>query len=110
MGTSEYGVDTLRQDGALIQRRRWPSNAPSVLEVVPATDRSAPGTFRRLEHEYALRADLDSAWAVRPLELSRREGRPVLVSRTRAASLWTSSWAPLELGLCTAWASPSTRC
>src|SRR6266568_2247960 len=83
MGTSEYAVDTLHEDGEFLlrrgRRRDATSSAPSVLEVTPATDHPAPETFRRLEREYALRADLDSAWAVRPLELSLRDGRPVLV-------------------------------
>jgi hypothetical protein len=32
-----------------------------------------------LEHEYALRAELDSDWAARPLTLARREGRSMLI-------------------------------
>jgi PAS domain S-box-containing protein len=32
-----------------------------------------------LEHEYSLRAELDPAWAVRPVELKQHEGRTVLV-------------------------------
>ncbi len=100
MGTSEYAVDTLHQDGEFLLRRGRRSSAPSVLEVMPATDHPAPETFRRLEREYALRADLDSAWAVRPLELSRRDGRPVLVLEDPGGeSLDRLLGAPLELGL-----------
>src|SRR6266702_1205491 len=100
MGTSEYAGDTLRQDGEFLLRRGRRSNAPSVLEVMPATDHPAPETFRRLEREYALRADLDSAWAVRPLELSLRDGRPVLVLEDPGGEpLDRLLGAPLELRL-----------
>jgi hypothetical protein len=33
----------------------------------------------RLEHEYSLAIELDSAWAARPLALTRQEGRTILV-------------------------------
>ena len=35
--------------------------------------------LRRLAHEYALRDELNSAWAARPLELVRERGRPMLI-------------------------------
>src|SRR6266702_4435947 len=57
MGTSEYAVDPLHEDGEFLLRRGRRSSATSVLEVMPATDHPAPETFRRLEREYALRAD-----------------------------------------------------
>src|SRR6266702_2031178 len=100
MGTSEYAVDPLHEDGEFLLRRGRRSSATSVLEVMPATDHPAPETVRRLEREYALRADLDSAWAVRPLELSRRDGRPVLVLEDPGGEpLDRLLRAPLELGL-----------
>jgi PAS domain S-box-containing protein len=100
MGTSQYAVDTVHEDGEFLLRRGRRSSAPSVLELMPATDHPAPETFRRLEHEYALRADLDSAWAVRPLELSRRDGRPVLVLEDPGGvPLDRLVGSPLELGV-----------
>lgn len=33
----------------------------------------------RLEHEYALRAELDAGWAARPTALTRHDGRKALV-------------------------------
>src|SRR6266568_282123 len=104
MGTLEYAVDTVRRSGEFLVRRGRRSDATwgaaAVLEVMPATDPPAPETLRRLEHEYALRADLDSAWAARPLELSRRDGRPVLVLEDPGGEpLDQLMGAPLELGL-----------
>src|SRR5262244_3839377 len=51
----------------------------SLLVVAPVGDHPAPASLQRLEHEYALRAELDPAWAVRPLALTQHQGRPVLV-------------------------------
>src|SRR5262249_1514980 len=50
-----------------------------ILSVAPVSDRPAPEILARLEHEYALRDEIDSDWAARPLTLVRREGRPMLV-------------------------------
>jgi hypothetical protein len=38
-----------------------------------------PETLKRMEHEYALREELDSSWAVRPLAIARHWDRTVLV-------------------------------
>ncbi|MEA3116777.1 MAG: hypothetical protein QOI13_47 [Paraburkholderia sp.] len=51
----------------------------SVLAVLPAAEHPTPATLDRLAHEYALREDLDAAWAVRPLELVREGGRTMLM-------------------------------
>ena len=40
---------------------------------------ASPASLERLEHEYALRTELDAAWAARPLALSRYDGRLTLV-------------------------------
>ena len=39
----------------------------SVLVLAPVIERPAPRIVARLEHEYSLRDELDSDWAVRPL-------------------------------------------
>src|SRR5262249_49263344 len=52
---------------------------PALLVVAPVGDHPAPASLRRLEHEYALRAELDPGWAVQPLALTQHQGRPVLV-------------------------------
>jgi hypothetical protein len=50
-----------------------------VLVLAPASERLPPAIIARLEHEYSLRDELDSHWAARPLALTRREGRPMLI-------------------------------
>ena len=51
----------------------------SVLLLVPASTQPAPGTLKKIEHEYSLRNELESAWAVRPLALSEYRGQMTLV-------------------------------
>jgi len=50
---------------------------PPIL-LVTAEDDSV-GSFKRLEHEYGLKAELNSAWAARPIALSHQNGRSSLL-------------------------------
>ena len=79
-----YVLEPLHQEGACVLSRgqlrgQRAGMVPSLLVVAPVGDHPAPASLRRLEHEYALRAALDPAWAVRPLALVQHQGRPVLV-------------------------------
>jgi predicted ATPase/signal transduction histidine kinase len=47
--------------------------------VLPAAEFPSPNSINRLVHEYELRDYLDSAWAVRPLDLIRERGQTMLV-------------------------------
>jgi PAS domain S-box-containing protein len=51
----------------------------TVLAVLPAVDHPTPAILDGLAHEYALKDELDEAWAVRPLELIQESGRTILV-------------------------------
>jgi predicted ATPase/GAF domain-containing protein len=62
-----------------LYRGRQNGNPSSILAVAPATEQASPQSLRRLEHEYSLAAELDPAWATRPVALTRHEGRPILV-------------------------------
>jgi len=79
----DSSVQILTEDGERIFCRAWRRSADSgrdpVLAVLPASERPSPGSLDRLSHEYGLRDELDSVWAVRPLELGRDHGRPVLL-------------------------------
>ena len=81
MQLSKYSVERLRDDGEFILYRAHGKQIepPSVLLVAPASTRPSPETFKKLDHEYSLRSELDSAWAVRPLALSERSGQRTLV-------------------------------
>ena len=49
------------------------------LAVLSAAEHPTPGSLNRLAHEYGLKDQLDTAWAVRPLELVRERGTTALV-------------------------------
>src|ERR1700687_2727047 len=84
MDLSDYTLDTLHSHGesALCRGRpRTGSNPhpPSVLVLMLRSEHPRPESVRMLEHEHSLRAELDPAWAVPPVELTQHEGRTVLV-------------------------------
>jgi serine/threonine protein kinase len=77
---STSALEPLRKDAEFVlYRGRRDADPNHILVVAPASVQPAPRTLKRLEHEYALRTELDSAWAVRPLALVRDKGRTVLV-------------------------------
>jgi predicted ATPase/signal transduction histidine kinase/GAF domain-containing protein/CheY-like chemotaxis protein len=71
-----YSFSPLRSGEATLYRGSH-VGLPSIL-LVTAENASA-ASLDRLEHEYMLRADLDAAWAARPIELSRHQNRPALL-------------------------------
>ena len=81
MQHSVYSLDRLRDDGEFILYRAHAKQTElsSVLLVTPASTRPSPETLQKIDHEYSLRSELDSAWAVRPLELSERGAQMTLV-------------------------------
>jgi PAS domain S-box-containing protein len=62
-----------------VYRGRQHGNPSPILVVALTREQPSPQSLRRLEHEYSLAAELDPAWAARPLALSRHEGRTILV-------------------------------
>jgi PAS domain S-box-containing protein len=81
-----------------------------VLAVLPAEHASST-SLDRVAHEYALKDQLDSAWAIRPLELERDRGRPVLLledpggeplERLLGTPMEIGRFLPLAIGIATA--------
>jgi hypothetical protein len=62
-----------------LYRGRQHGNPSSVLAIALSAEQPSPQSLRRLEHEYSLAAELDPAWAAKPLALTRHEGRTILV-------------------------------
>ena len=81
MKLSGYTLDLLKKDEefALYREQLSGADAASVLLLSPVSRRPPVGTLQKLEHEYSFREELDSTWAVRPLELSQYNDRRVLV-------------------------------
>src|ERR1700761_6787293 len=77
---SGYVLEPLREaPDFILYRGRQPGNPSAVLVVALAADQPSPQGLRRLEHEYSLAAELDEAWAAKPLSITRHQGRTVLI-------------------------------
>jgi serine/threonine protein kinase len=77
---SGYVLEPLRQGADFtVYRGREHGNLSPVLAVAVTAEQPSPHGLRRLEHEYSLAAELDPAWAARPLALTRHEGRTILI-------------------------------
>jgi PAS domain S-box-containing protein len=77
---SRHVLETIREDGDFVlSRSTLADETTPVLVLATASEQPAPGIVARLEHEYSFRDELDSDWAVRPLALIHREGRPMLL-------------------------------
>src|SRR3989440_2135590 len=73
---SGYAFSSLREGDMALFRGSGIGLAPILL--VAAEERS-PGCVERLEHEYALKSELDADWAARPVALTHYNGRMALV-------------------------------
>jgi PAS domain S-box-containing protein len=76
MELSGYVLSPLREGD--FTRYRGSCNGMAPILVIAAED-AAPWSFKRLEHEYELKAELDVSWAARPVALSRYNDRMALV-------------------------------
>ncbi len=77
-----YVLEPIRKDEEFVLcRGRDPghTDTASVLLMSPVSKQPSPGTLKKLENEYSLKDELDSAWAVRPMALSRESGQMTLV-------------------------------
>ena len=101
---SDLKLETLRQDGDFIlyrgrHRRQTDATPPPILVLTPAMEHPAPGCLRRMEHEFSLKAELDPAWAVRPLALTQEQDRSfLLLDDPGAEPLDLLLEEPMELG------------
>ena len=73
---SSYAFSSLRDGDFKLHRGSGPGVAPILLV---SAENASRASLKRLEHEYALRADLDAAWAACPIELSLHRNRSALV-------------------------------
>jgi hypothetical protein len=69
---SSYVFSPLRE-GVIALYRGSRNGLPPILLVV--ADESSPGCVERLEHEYALKSELDADWAARPIALRHDNDR-----------------------------------
>ena len=72
-------MPSLASPGDVTLHRGSGDGAEPILIVTPAADYPSREAVRRLEHEYELRAALDTSWAARPVALALRGGRMALM-------------------------------
>ena len=75
---SIYELSPLREGAVLLARGRRDGQSPILVAALQEKNASIE-EVRRLEHEYALRAELDLAWAAPPVALTRHRDRMALV-------------------------------
>jgi PAS domain S-box-containing protein len=111
---SQHVLEALREDEEFVLYRGAHSNQPdsaSVLLLAPASTHPVLETLKKIDHEYSLRDELDSAWAVRPLALSQQRGQTMLVledpggetlDRSLSGPMEITQFLRLAFGLATA--------
>jgi PAS domain S-box-containing protein len=75
-GLSGYVFSSLREGDIALYRGSGNGLTPILLV---AAEEISPGCVGRLEHEYALKSELDADWAARPVALTHDNGRMTLV-------------------------------
>jgi serine/threonine protein kinase len=73
---SGYIFSSLREGDIALYRGSGDGLTPILLV---AAEETSPGCVERLEHEYALKSELDADWAARPVALTHDNGRMTLV-------------------------------
>ncbi|MEH2546051.1 PAS domain S-box-containing protein [Bradyrhizobium sp. AZCC 2262] len=73
---SGYIFSSLREGDIALYRGSGNGLTPILLVAAEGT---SPGCVERLEHEYALKSELDADWAARPVALTHDNGRMTLV-------------------------------
>ena len=105
-------LETLWEDEEFVLFRGvWDGEPFPLLAAAPSAAQPSPESLARLQHAYALRDDLDPAWAARPSRLEPREGRLTLLSedpggeplsRLMGRPWEITSFLPVAIGLATA--------
>ena len=77
---SGYALEPIREgaDFTLYRGRQHGTPSP-ILAIALSAKQPSPQSLRRLEREYSLAAELDSAWAAKPLALTHHQERTILV-------------------------------
>lgn len=80
-GLSGYVLVPLREsvDFTLYRGRKHDDHSPVL--AIALFEQPSPQSVRRLMHEYSFAAELDPAWAAKPLAITRHEGRTILLLR-----------------------------
>ena len=76
-----HAPETLWDDGEFaLCRGAWDGESRPLLAAMHSSAQPSPWTLARLHHAFALREEIDPAWAARPLRLQLHQGRLTLFS------------------------------
>jgi PAS domain S-box-containing protein len=78
-GLSGYVLVPLRESADFTLYRGRKHDDPSPVLAIALFEQPSPQSIRRLMHEYSFAAELDPAWAAKPLAITRHEGRTILL-------------------------------
>jgi PAS domain S-box-containing protein len=97
------GLQVLSEDSGLTFCSGWRNTTEGgcsgVLVVFPTSEQPTPATVDRLIHEYSIKDEVDSTWAVRPLELVRDRGQTILLLEDPGGELLSGLLGtPMEVG------------
>ncbi len=74
-----YAVEPLRKDQEFVLYRGHSKEAAPVLLLTTVSPRPMLEALKKMEHEYSFRNELDTSWAVRPINLAQCKERSVLI-------------------------------
>jgi hypothetical protein len=83
--SSGHVLETLWEDQEFVLFRGVWNGEPLPLLAAASAAQPSPESLARLQHAYALRDELDPAWAARPSTLEPHGGRLTLLSEDPAA-------------------------
>jgi serine/threonine protein kinase len=114
VGPTQLSLTVLREDEEFILYRGRHSSRPdseSVLLLAPSSCQPSLDTVKKLEHEYSLKDELQSAWAIRPLGVTKHLGQTAIVledpggkplDRLLSGPLELTSFLKIAIGLASA--------
>ena len=85
--SSGHVLETLWEDEEFVLFRGWNGEPFPLLAAAPSAAQPSPESLARLQHSYALRGELDPAWAARPSRLEPRRGRLTPLSEDPGAAV-----------------------
>jgi hypothetical protein len=119
---NDGGLQVLWAEAERVLCRGWrldaDGNRSPVLAVLPATEHPPRSSLDCLAHEYAMKDELDAAWAARPLALERAGCRTMLVledpggellARRQNVPMEVNSFLRLAIGIATCLAEVHNR-
>ena len=81
-GLPGYVLVPLRESARFTLYRGRKRDDPSpVLAIALSTEQPSPQSIRQLDHEYSFAAELDPAWAAKPLAITRHVRQPMEIGQ-----------------------------